>query len=159
MSMPMIDLRAVIMGYFDVHVNGATGTKEISCFEVSHTAEETMDRRHFEHLNQIVLPALRSTINQGSYQVRFHLGHRHMVIVNARNEDDYYIIREGNRCFYPECSAIDRVLTPSGRSSFKRCANCRAISYCSRDCQRNHWPVHKVECGMGLYTGRRIRLL
>ena len=26
------------------------------------------------------------------------------------------------------------------------CAACHSISYCSRECQRKHWPLHKLEC-------------
>ena len=26
------------------------------------------------------------------------------------------------------------------------CAACHSISYCSRECQREHWPLQKLEC-------------
>ena len=26
------------------------------------------------------------------------------------------------------------------------CGGCRSISYCDRDCQRQHWQVHKDSC-------------
>lgn len=28
----------------------------------------------------------------------------------------------------------------------KRCTGCLFMHYCSADCQRQHWPSHKVEC-------------
>ena len=28
----------------------------------------------------------------------------------------------------------------------RRCARCRTVSYCSVDCQRQHWPEHKQRC-------------
>jgi ankyrin repeat protein len=31
-------------------------------------------------------------------------------------------------------------------AQFKKCSRCRAVRYCSKDCQRTHWPVHKATC-------------
>jgi TPR repeat protein len=31
-------------------------------------------------------------------------------------------------------------------ASPQRCSRCKAIKYCSRDCQTKHWPEHKPEC-------------
>jgi MYND finger len=33
----------------------------------------------------------------------------------------------------------------------KRCANCQSAWYCSRDCQKAHWKVHKRTCGAFLF--------
>ena len=30
--------------------------------------------------------------------------------------------------------------------SNKRCSRCKKTAYCSRDCQRDHWKVHKKTC-------------
>lgn len=32
-------------------------------------------------------------------------------------------------------------------SSLKKCAGCHLVSYCDRDCQKQHWKSHKAECG------------
>ena len=31
-------------------------------------------------------------------------------------------------------------------SEIKRCADCGKVKYCSRECQRKHWKIHKLEC-------------
>ncbi|KAJ6457741.1 hypothetical protein C8R45DRAFT_1032927 [Mycena sanguinolenta] len=36
--------------------------------------------------------------------------------------------------------------TDAGRA-LRRCSKCRLVSYCSRECQKKHWPEHKLECG------------
>merc|ERR1712224_200548 len=28
----------------------------------------------------------------------------------------------------------------------RQCGRCRAVHYCGRDCQRQHWPTHKANC-------------
>ena len=28
----------------------------------------------------------------------------------------------------------------------KRCTQCKAVYYCSRDCQTKHWGEHKLAC-------------
>ena len=30
--------------------------------------------------------------------------------------------------------------------SLKRCAKCRSVLYCNRECQTSHWKIHKKEC-------------
>lgn len=31
-------------------------------------------------------------------------------------------------------------------NQLRRCSRCKAVSYCSHDCQSRHWPQHKVKC-------------
>ncbi|KAK6204043.1 hypothetical protein LQW54_008504 [Pestalotiopsis sp. IQ-011] len=35
----------------------------------------------------------------------------------------------------------------------KTCAKCRSISYCSRDCQKDDWKVHKKTCAKDVQDG------
>lgn len=43
-------------------------------------------------------------------------------------------------CSSPECSQTGAL----------RCTGCSEVSYCSKDCQRTHWPTHKKNCAASL---------
>ncbi|KDR68106.1 hypothetical protein GALMADRAFT_231519 [Galerina marginata CBS 339.88] len=36
--------------------------------------------------------------------------------------------------------------TPGANQEYQRCAKCRLITYCSRECQKKDWPIHKEAC-------------
>ena len=44
----------------------------------------------------------------------------------------------GMVCAY--CNAI------ANKEPYKKCAKCRHAAYCSKECQKKHWPVHKTVC-------------
>ena len=44
-------------------------------------------------------------------------------------------------CSNPGCFNAE-----DGQVAFARCGACKTKSYCSRDCQKMHWPEHKREC-------------
>ncbi|KAL9185966.1 hypothetical protein ACHAXT_003743 [Thalassiosira profunda] len=41
------------------------------------------------------------------------------------------------------CDGCDRRMD---RSTLKSCSLCKLTQYCSKECQRRHWPSHKDEC-------------
>ena len=49
------------------------------------------------------------------------------------------------RCGNPTCEhhKLDR---SEGRIKFKQCTRCKAVIYCSRECQTAHYPDHKTLC-------------
>lgn len=34
----------------------------------------------------------------------------------------------------------------ASKETLKRCSRCKEVSYCSKTCQRTHWPDHKSSC-------------
>jgi hypothetical protein len=44
----------------------------------------------------------------------------------------------------PTCAACGS--SSAGDAHFKQCAQCKAVRYCGKLCQRTHWPVHKLIC-------------
>ena len=45
-----------------------------------------------------------------------------------------------------ECASVACAVCTRTLPSMKRCTQCRAVLYCSRDCQITHWASHKEEC-------------
>ena len=50
------------------------------------------------------------------------------------------------------CAACGTSSIPTD-AAFKTCARCKAVQYCSKDCQRTHWPVHKASCAAATAAG------
>eukprot|EP00984_Skeletonema_dohrnii_P011388 scaffold4538_cov86-Skeletonema_dohrnii-CCMP3373.AAC.1 len=46
-------------------------------------------------------------------------------------------------CWNDKCSLPSRMVE---RSTMLYCTRCRAANYCSRECQKADWPVHKSHC-------------
>ncbi|KDR68109.1 hypothetical protein GALMADRAFT_283214 [Galerina marginata CBS 339.88] len=42
------------------------------------------------------------------------------------------------------CFTCDK--TPEGDKEYRRCAKCRTVAYCSRECQKKDWSRHKPVC-------------
>ena len=48
---------------------------------------------------------------------------------------------------HPEtkCGGCDKARA-DGAKAFSKCGRCQTMHYCSRACQRSHWPAHKPDC-------------
>jgi len=46
-------------------------------------------------------------------------------------------------CLERECK---HTIKPLPGYSLKECSRCRQVVYCSRACQKDHWPIHKLAC-------------
>jgi splicing suppressor protein 51 len=47
----------------------------------------------------------------------------------------------------PICASCKKTAASANLSSLKACAKCKTTQYCSRDCQKADWKVHKKVCG------------
>jgi hypothetical protein len=45
-----------------------------------------------------------------------------------------------DKCSFPECQ------NASDSKTLSECSACRQARYCSRECQKAHWPNHKEQC-------------
>ena len=65
--------------------------------------------------------------------------------LQALNGDDTWTL--GDHCF--ECGRAPEKLS--------RCGKCKLVKYCSPECQRKAWAVHKKSCGSPLPTAATVR--
>ena len=61
------------------------------------------------------------------------------------NRMNMELSREFIRCANPTCKH-NKVDQSTGQVKFKKCSRCKAVLYCSRECQIAHYPYHKRLC-------------
>jgi hypothetical protein len=97
----------------------------------------TLDIRHL--WNVLFFFAMYGTtgtrsFDQGLRTVRANMLDAGKVLACAHCGNRASLDADGNYCYdYPA-------------SKLSRCAACKNVSYCSRACQRAHWPTHKPAC-------------
>ena len=62
--------------------------------------------------------------------------------LNEKYEEVKHITKLGD-CWNPQCSLPVRKVD---RSKTKYCSRCRNVTYCSRECQKADWSMHKPYC-------------
>jgi len=72
------------------------------------------------------------------------LHHGNTVTLSRKASRD--IRRTGRLCSNPACPNDDHILSIDETKSLSHCSRCRISAYCSHECQKQHWPQHKVHC-------------
>jgi len=67
-------------------------------------------------------------------------------LIEKEAEEEYNDTELINRCFNLNCLKPETSV-PGG---LKRCTGCKIAVYCCRDCQANHWGIHRSACGKNL---------
>ena len=58
--------------------------------------------------------------------------------------DDLHAFLLKEKCFSTICAHCFKA---SPQRTFQKCARCRDVFYCGRECQAKDWPFHKTVCG------------
>ena len=49
-----------------------------------------------------------------------------------------YLEKTKHKCYNPQCNVTSYKM--------KKCQQCKKARYCSRDCQKVNWSVHRINC-------------
>ncbi|KAJ7176013.1 hypothetical protein C8R46DRAFT_1080404 [Mycena filopes] len=60
-------------------------------------------------------------------------------------------VRSLKSCNNPSCPEFGVL----NRDSLLKCGQCECITYCNRECQRAHWPQHKIFCKVWAETAKK----
>ena len=56
------------------------------------------------------------------------------------------VIRKHRARPFAPCANLTCTKVETSIKQYNRCSNCKTLAYCSRECQKEHWKVHKLEC-------------
>ena len=76
--------------------------------------------------------------------VEQHLGAPKLAL-DLHDRMNMQLSREFIRCANPTCE-LNKLDHSTGKVKFKQCSRCKAVIYCSRECQIAHYPEHKRLC-------------
>ncbi|KAJ7621586.1 hypothetical protein DFH06DRAFT_1341208 [Mycena polygramma] len=63
----------------------------------------------------------------------------------AIDEEYLRVAASGHRAYVcSNCSSV-----PPPNTTLKLCATCKLTRYCSKECQKTHWKIHKQSCRLG----------
>jgi hypothetical protein len=81
-----------------------------------------------------------------------HNGKRARVLLFDKRGGRYTVALDDGKelSIKPECVALAGCAAAgcASEEAGSLCARCQAVRYCSRECQRLHWKVHKLECAV-----------
>ena len=67
----------------------------------------------------------------------------------ARRNSESLDSEDLSECWLPACSAFGLPW------KLKKCTRCSVALYCNKDCQAQHWPIHRLFCGRVKKPGRK----
>eukprot|EP00984_Skeletonema_dohrnii_P033098 scaffold28586_cov107-Skeletonema_dohrnii-CCMP3373.AAC.6 len=160
-----IALRSTWDEFYDVWNSATKMDLAISCFTWAGTDDIVLEDRHIEEANAnaaiasyleecnaMHLRKTQASINSAKTAELFR-GDEHTVVKYLRKKipcsclDKKYkevksMARMGS-CYNPNCSLPDQKIE---RSRMLYCTRCSQVNYCSPECQKADWKIHKEDC-------------
>ena len=94
----------------------------------------------------VLIGSLRCLLAGGMEHVRYLDGADANNLLALSREDYRNVTRAGQRCSNPDCPIVHDLSESQNTISLPKCAGCHINTYCSDECQQQHWPEHKVHC-------------
>ena len=129
------------------------GTKLIIDGETQQARHNATTAIFFEQMRAIRFQKTQASANHSKLEEIFHCD-EHTLVKYLRKRipckclDEKYkevkSITKMGFCCNQRCSLPDRKVE---RKGMLHCIRCRQVYYCSRECQKTDWPIHKKWCG------------